>query len=96
MMKVSGMYLYCYGSSLIYAKILSEGSGSKASTPKGGTKGAQKAVEKLVLTKGKPILLFLDEIDQLGDANNQVCVWERGGKRGRALEREKKRGKKRG
>ena len=59
---------------MIYGKILAEGSSSKtpSAPPKGGAKGAQKAVEKLVTTKGKPILLFLDEMDQLGDVNNQV------------------------
>jgi len=64
-------------SSLIYGKILAEGSSSKtpSAPPKGGAKGAQKAVEKLVTTKGKPILLFLDEMDQLGDVNNQDVLY---------------------
>ena len=75
-LKSTPSIVYCHSSSLIYGKILTEGSTSKTTAaPKGGTKGAQKAVEKLVTTKGKPLLLFLDEMDQLGDANNQVWKW---------------------
>jgi len=73
------IYINCMSvrnSSLIYAKILAEGSTSKnTAAPKGGSKGAQKAVEKLVTSKGKPILLFLDEMDQLGDSKDQDVLY---------------------
>jgi len=73
--KCMTIYINCMSvrnSSLIYSKILTEASNT---TAKGGWKGAQKAGEKLVTTKGKPILLFLDEMDQLGDAANQDVLY---------------------